>query len=80
MSLRRFLKYRGDWGTDDDGIITTYLRDDGGSWGNYYDSLYNIDDDRAHYSLDFGENWQNGKYEKKENASIILSTRSIRKV
>lgn len=80
ISLRNFLTYRGDWGTDDKAIIRTYLRDDGGSWGNFYDSLYNIDDDRAHYSLDKGANWLNGKYEKKEDAAMMLSTRSIRKI
>ena len=80
ICIYRYLQNRGDWGNDDSTIIKTYLQNDSASWGNYYDSLYSIIDDRAHYSLDFGENWQNGKYEKKENASIILSTRSIRKV
>ena len=72
-----FLKTRGDWGSNDKTVITNYLNNDGASWGNYNDSLYSITDDRAHYSLDFGKTWQNGKYEKTENASIMLSTRSI---
>ena len=42
--------------------------------GNYVDNLYNINNEKAKYSLDLGQTFSKCPFEKKMNSSVLLTT------
>ena len=42
--------------------------------GNYVDNLYNINNEKAKYSLDLGQTFSKCPFEKKLNSSVLLTT------
>lgn len=54
----------------DNDILTSNSKD----WGNYYNKTYNITNTDAWYSIDSGENWTKGVYNKSSIGRIILTT------
>ena len=56
------------------GTAQADLKDDSTSWGNYRNSLWNVENINSKYSLD-ALNWTNGAYGKKSpNIVVLLST------
>ena len=51
------------------------LKTDSTSWGNYYNNAWNITNANSKYSTNYGSEWINGAYGKKDsNKSVLLST------
>ena len=56
------------------GVETSLLNNDSKTWGNYYNKTYNITNTDAWYSIDDGENWTKGTYNKSSNGYVLLTT------
>ena len=54
--------------------IQSELNSNSTSWGNYYDSTYNITNTLAKYSLDGGASWPNAPYNKESFGVVLLTT------
>ena len=57
------------------GTAQADLKTDSTNWGNYKDNLWNITNANLKYSTNYGSEWTNGAYGKKDsNKSVLLST------
>ena len=57
------------------GTAQADLKKDSTNWGNYKDNLWNITNANLKYSTNYGSEWTNGAYGKKDsNKSVLLST------
>ena len=54
--------------------IQSELNSNSTSWGNYKDNTYNITNNLAKYSSDYGSSWTNTPYNKESSGSILLTT------
>ena len=59
------------------GTIQSQLKNNSTAWGNYKNSLYNITNTSAQYSLNNGSSWSKTPYDKSSAESALLTTGSI---
>ena len=60
-------------------LVLKYLQNKGANpdsvnMGNYYDTIYNIQNSKARYSSNDGVNWNDAPYNKTEEEAILLTT------
>ena len=57
------------------GTAQADLKNNSTNWGNYNNNLWNITNENSKYSSDYGSNWTNGAYGKKDSSKdVLLST------
>ena len=65
----KFISVKENLGNDN-----TLLTSNSTTWGNNYNSTYNITNPEAWYSIDYGAKWTKGAYNKTSNGSVLLTT------